>query len=284
MDPLTKSYPELTPYQFASNTPIWAIDLDGLEAYFIHGTGQSSNWWRTSSTSKTRKFISSLFGNTKQSLFNWSPGPNSVEGRVQAGLDLADHIQNTRVRGEPITIVGHSHGGNVGALASQVLINKYDVSPTDINLLLFNTPRRSDRNDGELAITNLASNEVTKPSYLFVPPSSINTYSIISRRDLVKFVGEQTLSKYDWSWFTDYNFDQEIRYDDQYPFNAGGGVGIGNHLGPTDVNLSEWSSPLKRAYQEISTRNKQRASYHNAPDPPIEQIERDNTRVEGLKY
>jgi RHS repeat-associated protein len=30
-DPITKKYPELTPYQFASNTPIWAIDLDGLE-------------------------------------------------------------------------------------------------------------------------------------------------------------------------------------------------------------------------------------------------------------
>lgn len=32
MDPLTRSFPELTPYQFSSNTPIWAIDLDGLEA------------------------------------------------------------------------------------------------------------------------------------------------------------------------------------------------------------------------------------------------------------
>ncbi|WP_166437314.1 RHS repeat-associated core domain-containing protein [Niastella caeni] len=32
VDPLTKKYPELTPYQFASNTPIAAIDLDGLEA------------------------------------------------------------------------------------------------------------------------------------------------------------------------------------------------------------------------------------------------------------
>jgi RHS repeat-associated protein len=34
VDPLTKSYPMLTPYQFASNTPIQAIDLDGLEAYY----------------------------------------------------------------------------------------------------------------------------------------------------------------------------------------------------------------------------------------------------------
>lgn len=32
VDPLKRYYPELTPYQFASNTPITAIDLDGLEA------------------------------------------------------------------------------------------------------------------------------------------------------------------------------------------------------------------------------------------------------------
>ena len=32
VDPITADYPELTPYQFASNTPIQAIDLDGLES------------------------------------------------------------------------------------------------------------------------------------------------------------------------------------------------------------------------------------------------------------
>jgi hypothetical protein len=31
VDPLTKSYPWYTPYQFAGNKPIWAIDVDGLE-------------------------------------------------------------------------------------------------------------------------------------------------------------------------------------------------------------------------------------------------------------
>ena len=31
-DPLSPEFPMLTPYQFASNTPIWARDLDGLEA------------------------------------------------------------------------------------------------------------------------------------------------------------------------------------------------------------------------------------------------------------
>jgi RHS repeat-associated protein len=33
VDPLTKQYPELTPYQFASNSPIFAIDRDGLEMF-----------------------------------------------------------------------------------------------------------------------------------------------------------------------------------------------------------------------------------------------------------
>jgi RHS repeat-associated protein len=37
IDPLTKKYPELTPYQFASNTPIQAIDLDGKEAEIVVG-------------------------------------------------------------------------------------------------------------------------------------------------------------------------------------------------------------------------------------------------------
>jgi hypothetical protein len=36
VDPLTKDYAELTPYQYASNSPIFNIDLDGLEA---------TSWW-----------------------------------------------------------------------------------------------------------------------------------------------------------------------------------------------------------------------------------------------
>ena len=38
-DPLFKKYPELTTFQFASNTPIWGMDLDGLEVlYMTDGT------------------------------------------------------------------------------------------------------------------------------------------------------------------------------------------------------------------------------------------------------
>jgi hypothetical protein len=40
VDPIAKDYPELTPYQFASNTPIQAVDLDGLEAAFVIAEGR----------------------------------------------------------------------------------------------------------------------------------------------------------------------------------------------------------------------------------------------------
>ncbi|MEZ4909518.1 MAG: hypothetical protein R2774_01520 [Saprospiraceae bacterium] len=48
VDPLTKSYPMLTPYQFASNSPIANSDLDGLEAKLeIYNTDKEGNVWLT---------------------------------------------------------------------------------------------------------------------------------------------------------------------------------------------------------------------------------------------
>jgi len=42
VDPITKEYPELTPYQFASNRPIDGIDLDGLEYFDSKKFGKKS--------------------------------------------------------------------------------------------------------------------------------------------------------------------------------------------------------------------------------------------------
>jgi hypothetical protein len=38
IDPLTRNYAFLTPYQFASNTPIMGIDLDGMELQPINSS------------------------------------------------------------------------------------------------------------------------------------------------------------------------------------------------------------------------------------------------------
>jgi len=45
VDPITEKYSELTPYQFASNSPICAKDIDGLEGFVATGMplGSSGN-------------------------------------------------------------------------------------------------------------------------------------------------------------------------------------------------------------------------------------------------
>ncbi len=53
VDPLFKSYPWYTPYQFAGNDPIRNIDIDGLEGgsaieYMFTGVGQAvESWWNS---------------------------------------------------------------------------------------------------------------------------------------------------------------------------------------------------------------------------------------------
>ncbi len=42
VDPLTKSYPMLTPYQFAGNEPIRSIDIDGLERLIVNTDGSTT--------------------------------------------------------------------------------------------------------------------------------------------------------------------------------------------------------------------------------------------------
>jgi GH24 family phage-related lysozyme (muramidase) len=54
VDPLTGKYPELTPYQFASNSPISGIDLDGLErVIYLVNMSQDKITWTTLTVTKS---------------------------------------------------------------------------------------------------------------------------------------------------------------------------------------------------------------------------------------
>jgi len=135
VDPLTGSYPMLTPYQFASNTPIQAIDLDGLEAFYVHGTWSNPNTF----PKITKTTVNEIFGNTEGNRFPWS-GHNSDIARQKAARDLANHIVKYRDPNQPLTIVGHSHGGNVAILAANILKDEFGLSVD--NILTINTPVR----------------------------------------------------------------------------------------------------------------------------------------------
>ncbi len=72
VDPLTGKYPWYTPYQFAGNTPIEAIDLDGLEEFHTQDgdvTPYTSMKYEGDAVNKTTAF---LYNSTVGALYNLS--------------------------------------------------------------------------------------------------------------------------------------------------------------------------------------------------------------------
>jgi RHS repeat-associated protein len=83
-DPITAKYPELTPYQFASNSPIWGIDWDGLELRIYTSTkGLTGHTFFTVGKGKDLVVYSyGQYGKPKYSLFGgYSPEGQGVLNR-----------------------------------------------------------------------------------------------------------------------------------------------------------------------------------------------------------
>ena len=149
VDPLTQKFPMLTPYQFASNTPIQAIDLDGLEAFVVHGTQQREKGINL--TDGVMKELKRIGGNTiSKKDFDWnSPIYNNTSIRNTSAHKLVNHIKEQRsillnkgviTENEPITIIGYSHGGNVGVQATEILGSQ----GIHTNLITISTPAQND--------------------------------------------------------------------------------------------------------------------------------------------
>jgi len=129
-------------YGYTYNNPIIYIDPTGKQAYFTHGT------WSNPKTFKNRNELNSAinetFGNkTFRYDFTWN-GHNYSPDRLMAAINLVAFIIKTNKPGEPITLVGHSHGGNVDILAVNMLVELPQFKDREINLLTINTPVRDD--------------------------------------------------------------------------------------------------------------------------------------------
>jgi RHS repeat-associated protein len=94
VDPLTKSYPWLTPYQFANNKPIWATDLDGLEAFIATETVGTGHAFLVVKTSK--ELIVYTYG--RYGAVDWNQ--TSGEGVLikLTGHDAVDYINTEMTR------------------------------------------------------------------------------------------------------------------------------------------------------------------------------------------
>ena len=162
VDPIAENFAFISSYNYAENTPINAIDLHGLQAYYVHGTGGSNSAWNSDPILVSS--ITAKMGNTSQyTNFSWNGNNNSAD-RTVAAHALVKNILNSREKGQPITIVGHSHGGSVGVIAVNILRNMNKLDDVEVNLVTLNTVYRSD-----YQLSEAASGSNTNHYNLYVP-------------------------------------------------------------------------------------------------------------------
>lgn len=179
VDPLLKEYPWYTPYQFAGNMPIHAIDIDGLEPFVVGGSTQDFKALRHTQLRKSMNGVVEILGLNDLSItpvdygFSWSsndrPAPkishphvsntwndppklnndllNDSEDRALAGRAFADYVVANHVPGQPITLLGYSHGGNV-VLQAVPLIRARLVDAV-INVVTLFTPAENSKGSKE---------------------------------------------------------------------------------------------------------------------------------------
>ncbi|MBR1402275.1 MAG: RHS repeat-associated core domain-containing protein [Prevotella sp.] len=144
-DPMELDYPGISSYAYCAGNPVNAIDPNGNVVIPIHGTWAKEDTWKN--LDGIINATNNLFGDkTLGNKFKWS-GDNSSKQRTIAAKELISKIReelNGLDSSEPITLVGHSHGGNVGIEAINMMMGMEEFKDRKINLLTINTPVRDD--------------------------------------------------------------------------------------------------------------------------------------------
>ncbi len=181
-------------YSYCYNNPVKLYEPNGKQAVAIHGTWSSNKTWKDQAG--INAFTKKKFGHTKHDYrFKWSGG-NRAKDRTVGALELISHIRKTRkehslTSSEAITLVGHSHGGNVAIEAANLMVNMEEFNDIKINLLTINTPVRDDYQLSSSALKRVTHINVYDPK----DPVQIiggNIYSKIPRGEptLLDFFGE----------------------------------------------------------------------------------------------
>jgi RHS repeat-associated protein len=227
VDPLFKDYPYNSPYAFSENRVMDAVELEGREAFYIHGTvlqmfGGRESTFTFEKNSKgedkyiVQKFTPVLNNKTSNVDFEWNGG-NSDGDRHAAAQQLVEHVLKNRKPGEPISLIGHSHGGNVAIEAANLLVKEHEIQANEITVVALNTPRESD---------------------IGLKYDDVNLISINAKGDRIQSFGSDY--GYTGSPLTKVtkNVDTYLQYDDQI-----GGLDL-NHVGPAQVNVDVWLPKL----------------------------------------
>ena len=160
----------LNPYSYCYDSPVVLLDPNGKQIVAVHGT------WSDPSTWKDKNGIidyvhKKFFNNPAISDFDfkWDAGNFRIY-RSLAAKKLITRIKNLRflygdeLKDEPLTIVAHSHGGNVAIEAINKMMSMPEFDNIQINLLTINTPVRDDYQLNAAALQRVVHVNVYDPS------------------------------------------------------------------------------------------------------------------------
>lgn len=145
IDPLAEKYYSWSPYAYVMNNPLKYIDPDGKIIIPVHGTWSDKSTWKNLdkiSSATERAFGDSNLGKA----IDWA-GDNTKTARSEGALTLIESIKSQREgldASEPVTLVDHSHGGNVAIEAINLMTEMEEFNGVEINLMTINTPVRDD--------------------------------------------------------------------------------------------------------------------------------------------
>jgi RHS repeat-associated protein len=145
VDPITAEYPELTPYQFASNSPIAGVDLDGLEFYFAptgeflgHYSKYNDNQIRVVRAEKVEQYRQYFLKKNSDNIllmytpsissFLYSSAPAVVQSKVSQSIykmNISNRNVNIKIDRSPPSGKGaHTENDNTFSLNVNIIINK----------------------------------------------------------------------------------------------------------------------------------------------------------------
>ncbi|MFF2890592.1 cellulose binding domain-containing protein [Paenibacillus sp. NPDC057967] len=112
-------------YTYVHNNPLKYADPTGHKVWLIHGTFSDPDTWGKE-TGDFVNYIELLFEEPVERL-KWN-GENKEDERSKEAKRLTENIYKYHKKkensGEPIRLVGHSHGGNVAILITNLLADK----------------------------------------------------------------------------------------------------------------------------------------------------------------
>ncbi|CAH0994236.1 hypothetical protein EMA8858_00345 [Emticicia aquatica] len=232
VDPLANDYAYKTPYDYAENKPVIAVDLDGLEAFFVHGTQSNNKRWLDKSNnlnegtkalfrlSNNRTFDASF--NWGGKLTNWGNGVfNTESDRNDAAKNLATHIRATMTGNEDITMIGHSHGGNVSIQAIPILRQMLDDEGFEnikINIITISTP--ADNHFGSPENPDTYGAELNKHIHIYNEIDGVQTggANIMDFLNISSFLPKEFRRVYNNDKTINYRIDVDSQYSHEYQF------------------------------------------------------------------